>query len=338
MEPLEPIKFRIAKTEVDIKAERRRRRRRARPRHRRGRGRRKPPGRRRRAEPARAAVARDDRADPQDDRQPRPGEGEPVGVHRPGRGRDQPGAVRRGRQGHRLHARRATSAGRPSCSRRAHQDETVAKPEFVVPVSKSVTDKIVCDSKVEVAFARVPGGSATTCRCSSSCRTGSRSPRRWATTTPTGRSSARRPTGDYLYLVRETKGTDEHREPPVGVRGLEDQVRRGALPRAEGRLLLPQRPEGPHRGLARFRNARRGVTVSYETAKTVEHVLKQIHARNYLMPAIQREFVWGTSQIAKLVDSLMRGYPWARSCSGRSSRRPRRRLHVLRVPHPLPRA
>src|SRR4051812_25312808 len=49
--------------------------------------------------------------------------------------------------------------------------------------------------------------------------------------------------------------------------------------------------------------------MSYETAKTVEHVLKQIHARNYLMPAIQREFVWGPGQIAKLVDSLMRGYP-----------------------------
>lgn len=49
--------------------------------------------------------------------------------------------------------------------------------------------------------------------------------------------------------------------------------------------------------------------MSYETAKTVEHILKQIHARNYLMPAIQREFVWGPGQISKLVDSLMRGYP-----------------------------
>lgn len=49
--------------------------------------------------------------------------------------------------------------------------------------------------------------------------------------------------------------------------------------------------------------------MSYETAKTVEHVLKQIHARKYLMPAIQREFVWGPAQITKLVDSLMRGYP-----------------------------
>lgn len=36
----------------------------------------------------------------------------------------------------------------------AHQDETVAKAEFVVAVTKSVTDKIVCDSKVEVEWAR----------------------------------------------------------------------------------------------------------------------------------------------------------------------------------------
>ena len=35
----------------------------------------------------------------------------------------------------------------------AHQDETVAKAEFVIPVSKSVTEQIVCDSKIEVAFA-----------------------------------------------------------------------------------------------------------------------------------------------------------------------------------------
>ena len=36
----------------------------------------------------------------------------------------------------------------------AHQDETITKPDFVVPVSRSITDKIVCDSKIEVAFAK----------------------------------------------------------------------------------------------------------------------------------------------------------------------------------------
>ncbi|MBA8828302.1 DUF262 domain-containing protein [Alpinimonas psychrophila] len=38
-------------------------------------------------------------------------------------------------------------------------------------------------------------------------------------------------------------------------------------------------------------------------------MLTAIHKREYLMPAIQREFVWGVDQITKLVDSLMRGYP-----------------------------
>lgn len=38
-------------------------------------------------------------------------------------------------------------------------------------------------------------------------------------------------------------------------------------------------------------------------------MLTDIHKREYLMPAIQREFVWDADQICKLVDSLMRGYP-----------------------------
>jgi hypothetical protein len=49
--------------------------------------------------------------------------------------------------------------------------------------------------------------------------------------------------------------------------------------------------------------------VAFQTPKTVEQVLKDIHARKYLMPAIQREFVWDTDQIVRLVDSLLRGYP-----------------------------
>ncbi len=38
-------------------------------------------------------------------------------------------------------------------------------------------------------------------------------------------------------------------------------------------------------------------------------VLEDVHSRSYVLPAIQREFVWDTSQIAMLFDSLMRGYP-----------------------------
>lgn len=49
--------------------------------------------------------------------------------------------------------------------------------------------------------------------------------------------------------------------------------------------------------------------MAFQTPKTVEQVLKEIHARKYLMPAIQREFVWGPDQIIRLFDSLLRGYP-----------------------------
>jgi len=41
----------------------------------------------------------------------------------------------------------------------------------------------------------------------------------------------------------------------------------------------------------------------------VAKVLANIHTKKYVLPAIQREFVWGTGQIRALFDSLMRGYP-----------------------------
>ncbi len=49
--------------------------------------------------------------------------------------------------------------------------------------------------------------------------------------------------------------------------------------------------------------------MSFQTPRSIEEMLAAIHKRKYLMPAIQREFVWGAEQITKLVDSLMRGYP-----------------------------
>lgn len=49
--------------------------------------------------------------------------------------------------------------------------------------------------------------------------------------------------------------------------------------------------------------------MSFQTPKSVEEFLIAIHQRDYLMPAIQREFVWGPDQIIRLFDSLMRGYP-----------------------------
>ena len=48
--------------------------------------------------------------------------------------------------------------------------------------------------------------------------------------------------------------------------------------------------------------------MSYETAKTIKSILEDISINKYLLPSIQREFVWSTSQIEKLFDSLMRDY------------------------------
>lgn len=43
---------------------------------------------------------------------------------------------------------------------------------------------------------------------------------------------------------------------------------------------------------------------------TIAKALERVHKHDYVLPAIQREFVWDTDQIAKLFDSLMRGYPF----------------------------
>jgi hypothetical protein len=49
--------------------------------------------------------------------------------------------------------------------------------------------------------------------------------------------------------------------------------------------------------------------VSFQTPVAVEEILRGIHHKEYLLPAIQREFVWDADQIRRLVDSLMRRYP-----------------------------
>lgn len=46
-----------------------------------------------------------------------------------------------------------------------------------------------------------------------------------------------------------------------------------------------------------------------QTPRSIKEMLTAIRRHEYLMPAIQREFVWGADQIIRLVDSLMRGYP-----------------------------
>lgn len=49
--------------------------------------------------------------------------------------------------------------------------------------------------------------------------------------------------------------------------------------------------------------------MAYETPITIKKAIDNIRKRNYVLPSIQREFVWGPEQIETLFDSLMRDYP-----------------------------
>ena len=49
--------------------------------------------------------------------------------------------------------------------------------------------------------------------------------------------------------------------------------------------------------------------MAYETPLTIAEVMKDITANKYVLPSIQREYVWDTEQIEALFDSLMRDYP-----------------------------
>lgn len=49
--------------------------------------------------------------------------------------------------------------------------------------------------------------------------------------------------------------------------------------------------------------------MGYQTAKTIAEVMTGIETKKYLLPSIQREFVWSQKQIETLFDSLMRDYP-----------------------------
>lgn len=88
----------------------------------------------------------------------------------------------------------------------AHQGETVAKADFVVPVTKSVTEQVVCDSKVEVAFAKF-------LEQRDDIPLFLKLPHWFKIETPLGNYNPdwalvrRESAGHYLYLVRETKGT-----------------------------------------------------------------------------------------------------------------------------------
>jgi hypothetical protein len=48
----------------------------------------------------------------------------------------------------------------------------------------------------------------------------------------------------------------------------------------------------------------------YHPGGTIKDAVSSIAARKYVLPAIQREFVWNQEQICALFDSLMQGYPF----------------------------
>ena len=47
----------------------------------------------------------------------------------------------------------------------------------------------------------------------------------------------------------------------------------------------------------------------YQQGGTIKQALDSIASNEYVLPAIQREFVWSRKQICKLFDSVMQGYP-----------------------------
>lgn len=49
--------------------------------------------------------------------------------------------------------------------------------------------------------------------------------------------------------------------------------------------------------------------MAFQTPVTVRQAIERIHRRDYVLPAIQREFVWRPDQIVRLFDSLLKGFP-----------------------------
>ena len=47
----------------------------------------------------------------------------------------------------------------------------------------------------------------------------------------------------------------------------------------------------------------------FATPITIKNAIDEIVRRSYLLPAIQRKFVWGADKVEVLFDSIMRGYP-----------------------------
>ena len=47
----------------------------------------------------------------------------------------------------------------------------------------------------------------------------------------------------------------------------------------------------------------------YQPAETIKSIIEKIDKREWILPSIQRRFVWDTERIINLFDSIMQGYP-----------------------------
>jgi len=67
----------------------------------------------------------------------------------------------------------------------------------------------------------------------------------------------------------------------------------------------------------------------YQSGLTIKDALEAVSKNLYVLPAIQREFVWKPEQICRLFDSLMQGYPFGTFLFGRSNPRRARSLSSM---------
>ena len=49
--------------------------------------------------------------------------------------------------------------------------------------------------------------------------------------------------------------------------------------------------------------------MGHKEPMSIASALRQIQDRRLILPAIQREYVWKPSQVIRVFDSVMRGYP-----------------------------
>ena len=69
----------------------------------------------------------------------------------------------------------------------------------------------------------------------------------------------------------------------------------------------------------------------YQTGGTIKETIELVQRHEYVLPAIQREFVWKPEQIQRLFDSLMQGYPFGTFLLWRVEAEEQQPIQVLRL-------